>query len=793
MPRKTKKYNNFEEMDDIPKKNKKHKKNYNDFGIYDTNKKDNNNFEFDKAVISPSIINKKFPQISSIVEEYKKSDKNLEEDPNLEKLIIQEFNSLSKVKENKKNDNNLKENLSLEKPLIPLIQELNSISSKVEENIKIDKNLEEKLSLQKPLRTTFHFDSNFIPPIDIKNKEYLINLQIKNIYEKNNDNDKNNVEEINDKNNVDEINDKINDKNNDENNKNVNDENNNKNNDENNKNVNDKNNNKNNDKNINKNNNKINYKNNDKSKIYFYFDKNIISLPYDLNENITFQTFQILEDFKNKSYEKILLNSNSLIQPKIPFISTEISYIKPVFYQYKKKYIFTVSKESFISKIKLKDCNFNEIEKINDILKRKKYKNIFENNKSMLNEKPIIELNENKNECLISYQTIINKKKILFENNFSFDRNTIKKLDETHNIDINYFDSNKITNLYKKKNLKLLYLNNNDTVKKVKLIIEENEKNDTIFSNNQKRLIKKGFTKRIEKPETDNEKINLNSNIFHRSLIENINNKKFISFSIENSINEKIKINKDMNIFSRIIYTYKQDINTCEKIKIPKGNSIEEVNDYYSKKNLIKINSSNNLYSKKDDLDIFNDIDLDYNYKLYKKFKEKKRKKMNKFLKSGKASTFLVNNDNLKMNIAHSQAYYNSNYNNIVNKEDLFLKKDSKKFKSLQFNSTSNFSNKNKIEFTKKSNKNYSDLGSNDNNNEKEKEDSGIILKKIMKTNSEIKRKNKKVYINKLKVEQDNKFEQELKKEKRFKYLFPIFFSVIPLFYALYQKFIIEE
>ena len=512
-----------------------------------------------------------------------------------------------------------------------------------------------------------------------------------------------------------------------------------------------------------------------------------------MNENITFQTFQILEDFKNKSYEKILLNSNSLIQPKIPFISTEISYIKPVFYQYKKKYIFTVSKESFISKIKLKDCNFNEIEKINDILKRKKYKNIFENNKSMLNEKPIIELNENKNECLISYQTIINKKKILFENNFSFDRNTIKKLDETHNIDINYFDSNKITNLYKKKNLKLLYLNNNDTVKKVKLIIEENEKNDTIFSNNQKRLIKKGFTKRIEKPETDNEKINLNSKIFHPSLIENINNKKFISFSIENSINEKIKINKDMNIFSRIIYTYKQDINTCEKIKIPKGNSIEEVNDYYSKKNLIKINSSNNLYSKKDDLDIFNDIDLDYNYKLYKKFKEKKRKKMNKFLKSGKASTFLVNNDNLKMNIAHSQAYYNSNYNNIVNKEDLFLKKDSKKFKSLQFNSTSNFSNKNKIEFTKKSNKNYSDLGSNDNNNEKEKEDSGIILKKIMKTNSEIKRKNKKVYINKLKVEQDNKFEQELKKEKRFKYLFPIFFSVIPLFCALYQKFIIEE
>ena len=144
------------------------------------------------------------------------------------------------------------------------------------------------------------------------------------------------------------------------------------------------------------------------------------------------------------------------------------------------------------------------------------------------------------------------------------------------------------------------------------------------------------------------------------------------------------------------------------------------------------------------------------------------------------------------MNIAYSQVYYNSN-NIIENKEDFILKKDTKKFKSQQFNSTSNFLNKNNIEITKKSNINYSDLGSNDNNNEKGKEDSGITLKKIMKTNYEINRKNKKVYINKLKMEQDNKFEQELKKEKRFKFLFPIFFSVIPLFYALYQKFIIEE
>ena len=604
MPKKPKKYNNFDEME----KNKQNKSKYNNFEINNINKKADNNF-FDKVVISPLIIIKEFPQISSIVEEYKKSDKNSEKDLSLEKPLIQEIAPISsKIEEKKKSDKNLEENLSSEKPLFQefeenkksdknleeklsldksLIQEIASISSKIEENgesvknieennslqkplikefeenKKSDKNSEEKLSLQKPIRATFHFDSNFIPPIDIKNKKYITNLEIKNSYEKNNNND------------------------NDNDNDNANRQN----------------------------------------KINFYFDKNIIPLPHDLNENFTFQTFQILEDFKAKSYEKILLNTNSLIQPKIPFLPIEKSYIKPVFNQYKEKYILRISKESLINKIKLKECNFNEIRNINDILIRKKYKNIFDNNKNMLNEKPIIEFTENKNECLISYQTIINKKKFLFNKNFSFDNNTIKKLDATHNIDINYLISNKITNLYKKNNLKLFDLNNSDTVKKMKLILEENEKNDTIFSNNQKRLIKKGFTKRIEKPENDNEKINLECNIFHPLLIENINNKKFKSFSLQNSIIEKIKINKDINIFSKIIYTYKQDIITSRKIKIPKENSIEEVNDYYSRNYLIKIYSSNSLYSKKDDLDIFNDIDLDYNYKLYKKFKDKKRKK----------------------------------------------------------------------------------------------------------------------------------------------------------------------
>ena len=64
----------------------------------------------------------------------------------------------------------------------------------------------------------------------------------------------------------------------------------------------------------------------------------------------------------------------------------------------------------------------------------------------MLNEKPIIEFNENKNECLSSYQKIINKKIFLFDYNFSFDINTIKKIDDNHYIDNNYIILNKIKN-----------------------------------------------------------------------------------------------------------------------------------------------------------------------------------------------------------------------------------------------------------------------------------------------------------------------------------------------------------
>ena len=90
MPKKPKKYNNFDEME----KNKQNKSKYNNFEINNINKKADNNF-FDKVVISPLIIIKEFPQISSIVEEYKKSDKNSEKDLSLEKPLIQEIAPIS--------------------------------------------------------------------------------------------------------------------------------------------------------------------------------------------------------------------------------------------------------------------------------------------------------------------------------------------------------------------------------------------------------------------------------------------------------------------------------------------------------------------------------------------------------------------------------------------------------------------------------------------------------------------------------------------------------------------------
>ena len=63
------------------------------------------------------------------------------------------------------------------------------------------------------------------------------------------------------------------------------------------------------------------------------------------------------------------------------------------------------------------------------------------------------------------------------------------------------------------------------------------------------------------------------------------------------------------------------------------------------------------------------------------------------------------------------------------------------------------------------------------------------MMKKINKTNNDINKREKKMYINKIKAEQDNKLEKEIKKQRIFKFLYPIFFAIIPLTITLYNKF----
>ena len=65
-------------------------------------------------------------------------------------------------------------------------------------------------------------------------------------------------------------------------------------------------------------------------------------------------------------------------------------------------------------------------------------------------------------------------------------------------------------------------------------------------------------------------------------------------------------------------------------------------------------------------------------------------------------------------------------------------------------------------------------------------------MKKIKKIDNDANKIEKKKYINKLKFEQDKKIEQEIQKEKKIKYVFPIsisIFFIIPFLINFYQKY----
>ena len=75
-----------------------------------------------------------------------------------------------------------------------------------------------------------------------------------------------------------------------------------------------------------------------------------------------------------------------------------------------------------------------------------------------------------------------------------------------------------------------------------------------------------------------------------------------------------------------------------------------------------------------------------------------------------------------------------------------------------------------------------------DENDEKNKEYKNMI-RKIKKEEDNINKKRKKIFVSKIKQQQDNNFEKEIKKETKYRMIYPIIILIIPLIYSVYRHY----
>ena len=568
--------------------------------------------------------------------------------------------------------------------------------------------------------------------------------------------------------------------------------------------------------------------------IIFQFDNNIINDC--INENTqfleNFTSFPIFTEYMTDFLK--ISNSNSLIQPKIIFKQKENLHSNLVFELYEKNFILSINKNIPSQKLNIKEENFDEIIKINNIIEGNKRINIFNKKENeIICQKPSINVKEKIDKGVNNeFQKILNYKTFLFQKNFSYDNVPNKKLklhiDDKNDIDIFDFSSNNLLFIsYFKKNIKTMNLyNHNDIEKKVNFNADDEKEieNNSISALNIKRINKLKYTKTFQKSNIDELKLNINTNILHSMFFNNINElyeKTYIkSFSIENETSsQNLNIDNEMdNIITEIFYTFKHDDTYSSKVDFDETfmeNSIEDIYMYYSDKNYKEIDLYND-YSNQNYIDVM-DVDLSSNYEQFKKYKDKRIKKKNKYLYSGDASIELMkasfSNDkynNSQTSLLHSLSTKLNEINDITNKEEIkdiinTSKNLSQNHKNLRctkklmnelnrslvnrytFNSKNDIINLNDSQVITKNKSVNSDVLSKKNKIDKEKFEK--MMKKIKKTNDDINKREKKMYINKIKAEQDNKLEKEIKKQRIFKSLYPIFFVLIPLTITLYNKF----
>ena len=457
---------------------------------------------------------------------------------------------------------------------------------------------------------------------------------------------------------------------------------------------------------------------------------------------------------------------------------------------------------------------------------------------SLINPKKNYE--ENKERLKLgAYKYIFNFKNIfLSKYEFSFDNSKIKKLDifvdNPDDIDINYFSkNNQIFLAYKKKNIKSMILNTQEDIQRpIEEIKIDNDKDiyGSISKINQRWLNKRKCTKKINLPNIDSHKIYFN---FKNSLEIPSIEKVFQEF-----VKQKIKIyendidkNKKPNInfinipfITEIIYSFREDkiklgkINQDEKIFIK--DSIKEINEIYNKKYLFNMNPKTQMLAKYNkNIFLLDNMNIVDNYEKSKKWKNERIIKKNRYIYSGNASITLMKNtlsnnkyDNPNTSHLHNLSLQLNELNNKSNNDSINLNlskfksndnnysKCAKKLKeeidlSLSnknmFNSMQGGFNKFKSENLTLKKKLSSANSQKSENKEKNKEYNNLI-KKISKAEDEFSKKRKKIYVNKIKQQQDIEFEKEIKKERTFKIIFPILLFLLPAFYSFYNRYWIE-
>ena len=569
----------------------------------------------------------------------------------------------------------------------------------------------------------------------------------------------------------------------------------------------------------------------------FNFDKDKIS-PC-IIENIDKQEeSQIFKIFIN-STQSVSIKSDSLMLSKMSSKQEMQLSLEIPMQSYENNMLLSISKNPSMGKISISDENVDDFEKINKTYEKNKNVNLAAKSENdMICPKPKIILENKDNDVNFTFQEMMNYKNTLYGKTFTFDSNPLPKLNINNDNDIKdiFSNNNPIFASYTKKNIKIFHMNKKDEKeKKVKLLLnEENEEDNTISANNERRKNREKYTYKFQKQTTDSNKIrieNINLDIFNT--IEQAYEKSNIKpFLIQNdSKSQKLNIDNDINDFITEIYcSYKPNEKKSPKINLDtnifvEGKTIEDINTEYTNKYILNLdlNDNYNNYSEKNDIDVFDNIDFDIINKKYEKYKKSRTKKKDKYLCGGDASLQLIK-DSL------SQEIYNNSETSTLHKLSTQLKDidditDNDEIKNIIYNSDNLALNSKNIKCAKKlknelnrslmnkyihNNKseifysynlkmlnksNSKDINSvntfkSEDYIKKENDYYKKIMKKINKMNDSVNEKEKRIYNNKIKIQQENKIEREIKKEKKYKYIVPAIFFLFLLFNKVYNVYI---